>query len=291
MFINAEYIDEVLTGLDKSRSTWSVHSIFNKSLNIQNVQQNRLIHIASSSYAKMPEAIYIEEGMLKKLITTVKVNQSIKISSGQIDFGNAVIFLNRAKAYFSQLAPHYLLNKASFERYIAIICKLEKENGFGFPISALKNNSSIQVSTSMNQLNDLFLSDLEENKKAVQYLIGRGKGLTPSGDDMLIGVMAANRFIQRLPELFYNNVKEILSSDIKPTTFVSEHYLNCALQHNFNELIIQLVTSLSKDTGRCELEKNILEIGALGHTSGLDMLTGFTAALLKNIQFEEEGHG
>ena len=78
MFINAEYIDEVLTGLAKSRSTWSVHSIFNKSLNIQNDQQNRLIHIASSSYARMPEAIYIEEGMLKKLITTVKVNQSIK---------------------------------------------------------------------------------------------------------------------------------------------------------------------------------------------------------------------
>nr|WP_275411174.1 DUF2877 domain-containing protein [Bacillus sp. B15-48] len=143
----------------------------------------------------------------------------------------------------------------------------------------------------MNYLNDLFVSDQDGNKKAIQYLVGRGKGLTPSGDDMLIGVVAANRFIQRLPQLFYKNVTEILSSHMKPTTFVSEHYLNCALYDRFNERIIRLVINLSKDTNRCELEKNVSEINALGHTSGLDMLTGFTAALLINIPLEEEGHG
>ncbi len=280
MFINAAYSDESVIGILQGTTTWFVQSIFQRSLNIQNNEQDQLILITSVAYPKMPHAIYLAEDSLNRLIASVGINQSVKISDRHLRLGDTTIFVTGSPVYQSQLVGGQILDKGSLACFLQVIMTIEKRNGFDFLFSEIGNKSIFDTYREFKAFGMLFNGSADEQIKALRLIIGRGKGLTPSGDDMLIGAMAANIFLPRLPKAFAENMLQILSGDVKATTTVSEHYLRCALQGRFNEPIKDLLQALCTRSGIETIEKKIMNITEIGHTSGLDMLTGFAAALI-----------
>lgn len=107
-------------------------------------------------------------------------------------------------------------------------------------------------------------------------LTGLGPGLTPSGDDMLVGAMAmlfASQFslhIQQHPFLPSADQLALL------TTSVSCSYLNSARVGAFSSPVLRVVRHLQH--GRDPLPA-IRRLLAVGHTSGADMLVGMVVAL------------
>ncbi|KFC05570.1 putative cytoplasmic protein [Trabulsiella guamensis ATCC 49490] len=107
-------------------------------------------------------------------------------------------------------------------------------------------------------------------------LTGLGPGLTPSGDDMLVGAMAVlfasqfSSYIQQHPFLPSADQLALL------TTSVSCSYLNSARIGAFSSPVLRVVRHLQHKRDPRPAIRRLL---AVGHTSGADMLVGMVVAL------------
>lgn len=110
----------------------------------------------------------------------------------------------------------------------------------------------------------------------VSVLVGAGGGLTPSGDDVLCGILLGLRLRGRLAEA------EVLWRAVRPwlaaTTSLSGSLLTEASQGYAVPPVVRLARALA--AGDRELAVRAAdEVLAIGHTSGADLLAGFAAAL------------
>lgn len=116
-------------------------------------------------------------------------------------------------------------------------------------------------------------------RSAVDYLAGRGLGLTPSGDDVLCGFGCALRFLyggQPLSQRFFDELAQTVLGCGK-TTAVSEAYLAAVCEGYANEDYLELCATLAAHEV-VMLPTRLSRVLEVGHTSGADGLLGFAAA-------------
>lgn len=116
-------------------------------------------------------------------------------------------------------------------------------------------------------------------RSAVGYLLGRGLGLTPSGDDVLMGFGTGLRYIHGgraalQTERFF---EEVVRSAPGKTTAVSEAYLRAMCDGHANGDYISLLGALESRHHEA-LASEAGRVLSVGHTSGADSLLGFSAA-------------
>lgn len=121
------------------------------------------------------------------------------------------------------------------------------------------------------------LSDLEGLKRAVAAMIGLGVGLTPSGDDFLVGLLLA--LSVGLPGRM-EPVLEELKAHIRRfsggTNDISRQYLLCACRREYGLRLHELLQAGAEGKGiRTALEKT----AEIGHSSGVDTLNGLLAGI------------
>lgn len=109
-------------------------------------------------------------------------------------------------------------------------------------------------------------------------VVGHGPGLTPSGDDALVGMLAALRLA---PSMRAQTHAAILARAIEPllasTTDLSAHLLRQAARGYFARALHELVAALSDDTAPGSLHERIDRAIATGATSGADACAGVIA--------------
>ncbi len=106
-------------------------------------------------------------------------------------------------------------------------------------------------------------------------LVGLGEGLTPAGDDCLVGVLAV---LQRFARSWLRTHPEIEASVNRAavsTTLVAQEFIVHALQGHFAESLLHLVAADSSGAAR-RAAGRLLRTGA---TSGADTLGGVRLAL------------
>ncbi|MBI2122853.1 MAG: DUF2877 domain-containing protein [Armatimonadetes bacterium] len=107
---------------------------------------------------------------------------------------------------------------------------------------------------------------------AAQQLAGLGAGLTPSGDDVLVGTLIS---LSVLPDDGQHEIRDaIVSAASGRTTRISEAYLAAASRGEAGEAWHTLLHSL-KESNDAEIQSATRRVIAFGETSGADMLTGF----------------
>jgi hypothetical protein len=119
--------------------------------------------------------------------------------------------------------------------------------------------------------------------QAALNLIGLGEGLTPSGDDFLGGLFFARLFMEHtFPGAitenwnyseFIRNARN-LTNEIS-FTLLQEH----ALGHTW-EPLHELATGLLEDCSTMDLLPHMRRLVTIGHSTGWDLLTGFSIGLL-----------
>jgi len=109
------------------------------------------------------------------------------------------------------------------------------------------------------------------------HLVGRGRGLTPSGDDVMVGFTTALTAFQDVRAGLWRSVlKELAGQAV--TTSVSMGYLCAAADGVASQKLIRLVQAVKH--GRTEgIRVAIREVENFGHTSGIDTLFGFWSGL------------
>ncbi len=112
-------------------------------------------------------------------------------------------------------------------------------------------------------------------------IIGAGPGTTPSGDDVIVGVLAG-LYSGALFEAAARLGDRVLPL-ISGTTRAGAHYLRSAVDGRFGEHVHQLIRSLELDS---DPRLTIAIASEWGSTSGVDLLHGLVAALsgIKNAE-------
>ncbi|WP_232733068.1 oxamate carbamoyltransferase subunit AllH family protein, partial [Lysinibacillus xylanilyticus] len=109
------------------------------------------------------------------------------------------------------------------------------------------------------------LHDPTQNlEKTFRYFIGRGQGLTPTGDDILVGILYGHFLNNFIEQKHLETLKALIKEPL--TTIVSKRFLTCALDGVFSSKI----TVLQHDPS-LESMKSLIEVGS---SSGMDTLYG-----------------
>jgi hypothetical protein len=135
------------------------------------------------------------------------------------------------------------------------------------------HNYQVSISNSLVSNLSAALANVEIStaKSATTQLAGLGQGLTPSGDDFLMGAIYATWIIHP-SEVAGALVKEIVDVAAPLTTSLSEAWLRSAGKGEagilWHELFDALITSQNIDL-------QVTKLLSVGETSGADALAGF----------------
>jgi hypothetical protein len=113
-------------------------------------------------------------------------------------------------------------------------------------------------------------------------LVGCGPGLTPSGDDFLVGFLAAHQLCSS--SLARDTRKRkwglaLVELARKQTTLISSELLACAVEGRFSEVLRQTCLALCHVYGHLSPGNAVQRLLNWGSTSGTDTLVGLTIGL------------
>ena len=113
--------------------------------------------------------------------------------------------------------------------------------------------------------------------RGVSELIGYGSGLTPDGDDYLLGYVAALWPWQHIDSVgtHLKQLRAAIKSQLHRTTGISRHYLGLALQGHYSEPIDHLTTILMRGSTAADIGRSATKVMEFGASSGVDCLGGF----------------
>lgn len=105
----------------------------------------------------------------------------------------------------------------------------------------------------------------------VHALVGLGGGLTPAGDDFLVGLLAALRAGGDSVSLLA--LIEKLQERLQGTPMLSRAFLQRAMAGEFSEPVLALLTALPQGSQKM-ITETVSRLCFIGHTSGCDLLGG-----------------
>lgn len=125
-------------------------------------------------------------------------------------------------------------------------------------------------------------NDVNAAATAVKELVGLGMGLTPSGDDILIGFLAGLEITKknnRARHDFYHFLKTLVVLSAPKTNSISGKYLKFAASRFYSTTLINLLIGICSGESAAMIKQKTHMVLETGHTSGFDILSGLTAGL------------
>jgi len=263
--------------LKNSRHPRILH-VFDRICNLIN-ERNEVLSIVTQNIGDGPFNLVIDKDIA--FPEHLNFRSTISIRAKQINLGNVTI--NAGKAIQWNPLPdweHLHANKENIlDQLIPFNRSLHMKAPFikaGLMASTIFEQQKI-ISTSL--ISALSNADLSTSRNCAYQLAGLGGGLTPAGDDFILGAVLGTWTIH-LPEIAASIAGEVANAAAPLTTSLSAAWLRSAGKGEAGILWHNLLTALnSADTlavQRCI--KNNLEIG---HSSGADALEGFISMLLR----------
>ncbi|WRS28864.1 DUF2877 domain-containing protein [Oscillospiraceae bacterium MB08-C2-2] len=128
----------------------------------------------------------------------------------------------------------------------------------------------------------------EKFAAALKSLVGLGTGLTPSGDDFLVGMLFVFWSLGAPGKAWLGQMTSAFEGELGRTNTVSAAFLRCALAGEFGEKLHRLHHCV--DSGH-QLGFGVEAVAQTGHSSGIDTLSGIVCAAriaLENSSQKEE---
>ena len=110
--------------------------------------------------------------------------------------------------------------------------------------------------------------DLDEIEAAVRFFCGRGQGLTPGGDDILVGYGAVLQAFGKAEEFV-----RVLQRNSLKTTDVSSAYLTAMMEGFANEIFCDIILQILHEEV-LKLRQLLCRMEKIGNTSGRDTIYG-----------------
>ena len=271
-------------------SNGTVHSVFNNSFNL--IFGERMIHIGSVENGVAPFGIGMEHMNAQLLTRQIKGNLPVQWDAfnKQLIIGNKHLLSLNQVVRTNHLLSEQSFNTTSIQRNLDwIISKLRHESwqtGLAQTVEEKEYIIDYLLSRKITDANQLLFRKFDELDCVVKncygpdvqnvfdYWIGRGLGLTPSGDDLLTGICASLSVLQGTSNRFHLQLRGYVTQyGLQRTTQVGYEYLYYAAQHKYHSHLIQFCSALLTEQ-ESSLSAVLEEMRAIGHTSGTDTIIG-----------------
>lgn len=261
----------LLQYLRDRKEVGAVHSVFTKGFNVQFPTQ--LVFVGSCEAPLSAFGLAVTAERMSDLLSKVRKGDLVVYKSDRlfiysvagvmtIDLSglcNVDLSLPKVKCDISAIA-----GTAVFRQLAAM--GLEHATGLG---CAEDDRERLELLWNSGK------ADLDANCKLVSHFAGRGPGLTPSGDDLLLGFTLALMLFGE-----YASWQKAIATGINEntTTRVSVAYLQAMLLGYVSEHLVQLAAMM--DSGdSLAVQQHVERVVSFGHTSGMDTLFGFFLGL------------
>jgi Protein of unknown function (DUF2877) len=156
---------------------------------------------------------------------------------------------------------------------VARLARTRARTGLGADWSALTSDPTLTAAV------DSLLDGRADD--AVIRWVGRGPGLTPSGDDLLVGMLAALRFAGAIDSSSLTALRELIETGARRlTTEISAEYLHYACRGMVNGMVRDFLLALDRSSTVGALDA-VDRLSRYGHTSGMDCVLGVLTGLLR----------
>lgn len=277
MKLNPIYISFNILKEINDDSKISIHSRFETSINLK--INTKIVNLSCNENILPPYGIVLKQMDFYKILDKLDAGAVPCIHENNICFGDLKIVLKNTKEiYYSSLDKHEnnLNQSGEIWRYLFdILIDSKKQNGFDLNHDSLINpkDSSSEIQKKIIYLASFFEKNSDES--IIKYFLGRGRGLTPSGDDFIVGIMSVfscyRAFLEPMEKLshFINTYGSEYTNDI------SLSFLKEASQGLFSRNILNILSNIEKEK---EVKIEIDNLLYYGETSGVDSLLGIIFA-------------
>jgi len=247
--------------------SWLVNSyhpkilhIFDHVCNLIN-ERREFLSIVTPQIGNGPFHIVLEKDIL--FSEQLRVESTVSILDGQLQVGDLIVKVNNVKHWNPRPAWDTLHEKRdSIIDQLLILPPIDYQPSIPNPLLAVLTSSIVT-------------SDLQSSVAAAKRLAGLGVGLTPSGDDFIMGAIYAAWIIHpfEMASLLVSNIAE---SAAPLTTSLSMACLKSAGRGDAGTLWHEFFDALVTNE---DLEASIAKILSVGETSGADALSGFLSVM------------
>jgi hypothetical protein len=262
--------------LSRSRNG-AIHSLFEQSLNIK--FEEDLVNVNREKNQLSSFGVNIPQSSIKAILSTVSVGDLVKVSDTRL------VIYSRAGTIFEFETDKFNIFDTSL-RYIEATPERLSLVHQVLSQSGIEANLGIHFSEQDQQNLATLLKEQPESQsflQASQYFVGRGKGLTPSGDDILMGFF----FLQKLFSCDSFLTASLVDFISQKTTAISVAYLENLFNGYVSEYFVTFGNAAAEED-YIRLQTTVETIKAIGHTSGYDTLLGMSLGISK-IEGETEG--
>ena len=275
-----------------------IHSVFNRVINLVDPKRN-LITIANNELDNGPATLIVDSkinfNFINQEMDVKCYEQKITIADKlQISLDNLKIWTIPAAKIDKVNSIYFKRNKKLFDSYLKN--KLTTDGcGYFYSANFQSDKNCDKSPGAISKELNLRLSNLkakliarEDITAEIKSIIGFGIGLTPSGDDFLVGVLSVFYLLKEGEKLFLEIVSILKKIKIE-TTDISKKMLNYSMRGSTRENIYKLINSLTAEEEiKEEVIKNVLDIGS---TSGKDIAVGIMTAFDVIINIRENNGG
>lgn len=272
----------------------TVHSVFNQVINFK-AFKSQLYSIVQYQIGNGPYSMRMNSGTESFLDLNIKAGDLVILNNGCLTINNIKFSVNHPKIWvpidFKISEEHLGVFLKNLEVFNKVLLSNHSSGGtyyyyvkryFSFP-------PHDKASVVEKELCERILSflwgikyDQQHVKKYIKALIGFGYGLTPSGDDFLVGFLTAlnkakNKKVQSILSLMTNILKYLKIS----TTDISKTMIYASLEGKSHEKIHDFVNCLLSSMDEAQLKQSILNVFSIGSSSGMDLAIG----IIEGIRF------
>ena len=266
--------------LPVEKTMGKVHSVFTTSFNVEVNAQ--LINFSRIGMSLSAHGCLLKKESMDQLLNVCRPGDLVRVDKGIFTFytSQEIIRVDCSKMEEIDLSiPNLEVSIRGITQTpsYSVLRSLPYKEEMGLEDEGL-THEAFDVLRNVNE------SEKEDIERTIDHLIGRGKGLTPSGDDILVGfTMIRKAFLAA--EAFESLLSQRLEK--RHTTDISLAYFKALFSGFVSSQFVTLIESLEKEDFQ-EVEEHIKRIGKYGHTSGYDTLFGFYLGLQSLIDEREE---
>ncbi|MBY3619381.1 DUF2877 domain-containing protein [Acinetobacter sp. CUI P1] len=280
--------DDFIQQINHHKFHGFVHSTFNRTINIQCLDRGDLYTIACKGIDNAPNTLIIDLEHFEE--ADIRVNDIVSSDHSVLSIANKMsITMNGVKKWNCKL-PKYpseadvlIMNVSTMKQYI----KLHGNNSRIERAFKSDNPFDDEMSRMLHERTQLLVSELQNKRisTAITHatsLIGLGPGLTPAGDDFLVGLFTVMGIENHQYFSHQSFCEEVVLHAKALTNDISYKALAKAAVGQVRESISDLMEALFRGSEE-ELLMALRRVLAIGSTSGTDIALGIVAGLEMNM--------
>ncbi len=251
--------------MDHSSKTYRIHSVFEHAINLMD-QAGTLYTLLSRDHPNGPNTAI----MNVEDFYAFDFEQNECFQSGQLIISPVTLDWSFRSPSDQLFVDNHLIN------FIAdyIEEKSEEKNSVEEKIYQILDHHYDEMKRAFYQ------QDWRQFTMHLTKTIGLGLGLTPSGDDRLVGLSLIFSIPNSPLYPDFHRIQTIISEAGALTNEISYAVLKHASKGRFNEWLNDLQTALIDKKSEENLKVHLDHVASIGSRSGIDMLTGVLHGLM-----------